>query len=116
MFGNMFELGSIMKQAKEFGGKFQEVQDQLSQIKSEGSAAGGMVVVEVNGCQTMLSCKIDPALFQKGDAELLEELIIVATNNAIEESQIKQKEAISSLAANTDLAALGESLGKFMAK
>ncbi|MDR2169898.1 MAG: YbaB/EbfC family nucleoid-associated protein [Planctomycetaceae bacterium] len=112
----MFELNSILKQAQEFSGKIHEVHEQLSQIRVTGSAAGGMVIVEMNGHQNMLSCKIDPALFKSGDQELLEELIIAATNDAVSESRIKQSETLQSLADIGDPSSLGDIIGKLMPK
>ena len=67
----MLELGSLMKQAHEFGGRVQEMNAKLKDMRVEGSAAGGLVTVCVNGLQELMSCKIDPCVFQQGDAELL---------------------------------------------
>lgn len=116
MFGKLFELGSLMKQAQEFSGKMQEINDKLKQLRVEGAAGGGMVVVEVNGLAEMIRCKIDPALFEKGDVELLEDLIVSAANSAIEESRRRQAESMQSIAEGVDRGGLGEMLGKFMPK
>ena len=114
MFGKMFELGSLMKQAQQFGGKVQEMNDKLKQLRITGSAAGGLVRVEMNGLQEMLACKIDPALFEQNDAELLEELIVAATNEAVGESRRRQAETMQSLTEGIDLGSLGETLGKII--
>lgn len=116
MFGKMFELGSLMKQAHEFSGKVQEMNDRLKELRVRGSAAGGMVTVELNGLQEILSCKIDPALIQKGDVELLEDLIVGAVNEAVEDSRRQQAETMKSLSEGIDLGSLGETLTKFMPK
>lgn len=114
MFGKLFELGSLMKQAQQFGGKVQEINEKLKLLRIEGDAAGGLVRVEVNGLQEMISCKIDPALFGRGDAELTEELILTAVNAAIEESRRRQAESMQSLTEGVDLGSLGENLGNIM--
>ena len=114
MFGKMFELGSLMRQAQQFGGKVQEMNDKLKQLRISGSAAGGLVAVEMNGLQEMIGCKIDPALFKQQDAELLEELVVAATNQAVEESRRRQAETMQSLTEGLDLGNLGEALGKIM--
>jgi DNA-binding YbaB/EbfC family protein len=114
MFGKMFEIGSLMKQAHEFGGKVQEMNDKLKQLRIRGSAAGGLVVVDVNGLQEMVACRIDPALFQRGDVELLEELIVTATNDAIEESRQQQAESMKSLTDGMNIGHLTETLGKII--
>lgn len=110
----MFELGSLMKQAHAFGGKVQEMNDKLKLIRVRGSAGGGLVVVELNGLQEIIGCKIDPAVFQQGDAELLEDLVVAAMNEAVEESRRQQAETMKGLSEGMDLGALGETLGKFM--
>ena len=114
MFGKMFELGSLMKQAHEFGGKVHELNSKLKQIRVSGSAAGGMVTVEMDGMQEVLGCKIDPALLKQEDTELLEELIVSAMNAAVEESRYQQAESMKSLTDGIDLDGLGETLGKMM--
>ena len=102
----MLELGSLMKHAREFGGRMREVNDKLKDLRVEGIAAGGLVAVSVNGLQEIVTCRIDPGLFQQGDAELLEELIVSAMNNAIDESRSQQAETMRSLAENVDMSDL----------
>lgn len=114
MFGKMFELGSMMKQAHEFGGKVNELNSKLKQIRVSGSAAGGMVTVEMDGLQEILGCKIDPALLKQENTELLEELVVAAVNAAVEESRRQQAESMKSLTDGMDFGALSETLGKIM--
>jgi DNA-binding YbaB/EbfC family protein len=106
MFGKMFELGSLMKHAREFGGRMQEMNERLKELRVEGNAAGGLVTANVNGLQELVSCKIDPGLFQQGDAELLEELIVNAVNDAVEQSRVQQAETMKSLTENVDMSGL----------
>ena len=114
MFGKMLELGSLMKQAREFGGRVQEMNEKLKDLRVEGSAAGGLVTVCVNGLQELVSCKIDPAMFQQGDAELLEELIVTAVNDAVEEARAQQAETMQSLTGGIDMGSLSGMLEKLV--
>jgi len=114
MFGKMLELGSLMKQAREFGGRVQEMNEKLKDMRVEGSAAGGLVTVCVNGLQELVSCKIDPAMFQQGDAELLEELIVAAVNDAVEEARVQQAETMQSLTGGMDMGGLSGMLEKLV--
>ena len=114
MFGKMFELGSLIKQARELGGRVQEMNEKLKDMQVEGSAAGGLVTVCVNGLQELVSCKIDPSVFQQGDAELLEELIMTAVNNAVEEARTQQAETMQSFAGDMDMGNLTNILEKFV--
>jgi len=113
MFGKMLELGSLMKHAREFGGRMQEMNEKLKDLRVEGSAAGGLVTAVVNGLQELVSCKIDPGVFQQGDAELLEELIVNAVNDAIDESRLQQAETMRSLTENVDMSGLSGIIEKF---
>ena len=108
------ELGSLMKQAREFGGRVQEMNEKLKDIRVEGSAAGGLVTVCVNGLQELVSCKIDPCVFQQGDAELLEELIVTAVNEAVDEARTQQAETMQSLAGGMDMGGLTSMLEKLV--
>jgi DNA-binding YbaB/EbfC family protein len=114
MIGKMFELGSLMKQAREFGGRVQEMNEKLKELRIDVTAAGGLVTVSVNGLQELVSCKIDPSMFQQGDAELLEELIVTAVNNAIDESRSQQAETMRSLTENVDMGGLSGIIEKLV--
>ena len=113
MFGKIFELGSLMKHAHEFGGRMHEMNEKLKDLRVEGTAAGGLVIICVNGLQEIVSCKIDPSVFQQGDAELLEELVVNAVNDAIDESRSQQAETMRSLAENVDISSLTGIIERF---
>jgi DNA-binding YbaB/EbfC family protein len=74
--GNLMEL---LKQAN----KFRSAAEELKNTVAEGAAGGGMVRVRVNGRIEMLDCKIEPQVLADNDAEMLEELIVAATNQAL---------------------------------
>ena len=115
MFGKMLELGSLMKHAREFGGRVQEMNEKLKDLRAEGSAAGGLVTACINGLQELVSCKIDPCLLEQGgDAELLEELIVTAVNDAVEEARAQQAETMQSLAGGMDMGGLSGILEKLV--
>ena len=114
MLGKMFELGSLMKQAREIGGRMQEMNEKLKDLHVEGNAGGGLVVATVNGLQELVAVKIDPGLFEQGDAELLEDLIVTAVNDAVEEARAQQAESMQSLAGGMDLGSLSGMIEKFV--
>ena len=114
MFGKTMELGSLMKHAREFGGRVHEMNEKLKELRVEGTAAGGLVAVSVNGLQELVSCQIDPSLFQQGDAELLEELIVNAVNDAVDESRSQQAKTMQSLTENVDMSDLSGIIEKLV--
>ena len=114
MFNKMFEVGSLIKHAREFGGRMQEMNEKLKELRVEGHAGGGLVKISVNGLQELVECKIDPCLFQQDDTELLEDLIVTAVNDAIEESRIQQAESMRSLAGDVGMGGLTDMLEKIV--
>jgi len=87
-FGN---LGELMKQAQKQAQKMQEkmevVQQSLKERVVEASSGGGMVTVQMNGKQELLSIKIDPEVVNPNDVQMLEDLILSAVSQAFKKSQ-----------------------------
>jgi len=96
-------MGNLMKQAQKVQEKIQEAQEQLGDLKVEGTAGGGMVTVVANGNQEVLEVKIEPEVLED-DVEILEDLIVAAVNQALtkanEEAQEKMNEAAGGLLGN----------------
>jgi nucleoid-associated protein EbfC len=91
-------MASMLKQAQGMTGKLQEMRDRMGNLRCEGEAGAGMVVVEVSGQLKVVNCRIDPALYQSGDREMLEDLICSATNQAFEkvrEAQMKEMQQVT---------------------
>jgi nucleoid-associated protein EbfC len=86
-------FGDMMKQIQQAGEKMQDVQKQLEKIVAYGEAGGGMVKVSVSGKQKLLSLKIDPDIMD--DAEMVQDLVLAAVNNALDESARLAQEEIS---------------------
>jgi len=82
MFGKMKEVQSRMKDA----------QQNLSAVTETGDAGAGMVKVTVNGLKNVLSIDIDPDLIKVEDREMLQDLIVAATNKAIGAVETKARE------------------------
>jgi len=75
-------MKDLMKQAQKMQNDLMKAQEELANKIVEGSAGGGMVKVEMNGKNQVLSLKIDPEVVDKDDVEMLEDLIIAALNEA----------------------------------
>ena len=78
----MKNLGQLMKQAQEMQDKMAEMQDSLVSIEIEGVAGAGLVKVTLNGKGEMRRLHIDPTLVSADEAEVLEDLIVAAHNDA----------------------------------
>jgi len=110
MFKNLGNIASMMKQAQEMQGKMKEMQDNLAHIRVEGTSGGGMVKVEANGQQQFLSFKIEQSLLDDGDAEMLEDLLLGATNQALEKVKEAAAEEMSKVTGGMDIPGLGDAL------
>ena len=64
----------------------EQMQKQLAAQNFDGDAGAGAVVVTVNGAKEVQNVKIDPEKIDLEDAEGLEDLIVVATNRALEQA------------------------------
>ncbi|MBQ7307310.1 MAG: YbaB/EbfC family nucleoid-associated protein [Clostridia bacterium] len=84
-FGNMGNMQQLMRQAKKMQEELQEKQEELNETEITGSVAGGMVEVIMYGDKTLKSIKIKPEAVDPDDIEMLEDLIISAFNDAIEQ-------------------------------
>jgi DNA-binding YbaB/EbfC family protein len=75
-------LGNLMQQAQKMQENMKRAQEELANIEVTGSAGGGMVSVTMNGRHEARRVKIDKALVGD-DIEMLEDLIVAATNDAV---------------------------------
>jgi nucleoid-associated protein EbfC len=78
----MKNLGQLMKQAQQMQAKMAEMQAQLETVEMTGAAGGGMVQVTVNGKGDAKRVKIDQAVVDPAEVEVLEDLLVAAFNDA----------------------------------
>jgi DNA-binding YbaB/EbfC family protein len=110
--GDIANIGSLLKQAQEFGGKMQALQEGLKGKRATGSAGGGLVEVEVNGLGEALAVRIDPTLVEKGDREMIEDLLPAAFNAAQQKARQMHAEAMQSLTGGIPLPGLENALSQ----
>ncbi|HKD57031.1 MAG TPA: YbaB/EbfC family nucleoid-associated protein [Hyphomicrobiaceae bacterium] len=76
------DLMKMMKQAQEIQGRMQKIQEDLTGLEVEGQSGAGLVKVKLNGKLDALAVKIDPSLIKPEEAEMLEDLILAAFQDA----------------------------------
>ena len=89
-------MGGLYKQAQEMKKKMSQVQSEIDALEIKGESGGGMVKVVVSGKKTLISIDVNPEIM-KEDKEMLEDLILIATNNAIEKVDDISKEKMASI-------------------
>ncbi len=86
-----------MKQAKIMQKKLLEIQEELKKMEFEASAGGGVVKVKVNGEQEVVEVKIERGMIDLSDIEMIEDVIMVAMNDAIKQSKQEVKSRMAGL-------------------
>ena len=99
----MADFFKLMQQAQQMQTKLQQMQDDLQHRVVNGSAGGGMVTVEADGRGQMKRIKIDPSLVGLTDVEMLEDLIVVAVNDAQKKATELAQEEMGKLTGGMNL-------------
>jgi DNA-binding YbaB/EbfC family protein len=110
--GNLANLGALMKSAQEMGSKMQALGEELKTKRATGAAGGGLVEVEVNGLGEVLAVRIDPALVEKQDREMIEDLLPAAFNAATQKAKQLHAEAMQALTGGMQLPGLEDALSQ----
>jgi DNA-binding YbaB/EbfC family protein len=113
MFGGIGNLSALLQSARSVSGQMDKLSRDLRERRAVGSAGGGLVEIEINGAHEVLACRIDSKLLEQKDAELLEDLIVAATNQALGKSRQLHVDAMKSVAGGMDLSSLRDMMGKF---
>jgi DNA-binding YbaB/EbfC family protein len=80
-------LNKMMKQLQQAQAAMAVEQEKLKEESVEASAGGGMVLVKVSGDQRITEIKVDPQALDPEDVELLQDMLLAATNDALRTSQ-----------------------------
>lgn len=76
-------LQNIMRQANQMQNKMKKIQEEMATKEFEASSGGEAVTVKVTGGMKVVGVKIKPEVMEAGDSEMLEDLILTATNEAL---------------------------------
>jgi nucleoid-associated protein EbfC len=95
----MKDIMGMMKAASEMKAKMETMQAQLAELVVEGRSGGGMVTVALSGKGDMRGIKIDPSLLKPEDAEMVEDLIVAAYNDAKGKSEAEAQRKMAEVTA-----------------
>jgi DNA-binding YbaB/EbfC family protein len=87
MFKNISDLINLIKNAGPFKEQMEGIKERIARLRVSGDAGAGMVQIVVSGDGKILDCNIDEKLFEPDDFKMLEDLIISATNDALEKAR-----------------------------
>lgn len=113
MFKGLGNLASLMMNARNLGGKMEEVAARLKQERVIGSAGGQLITVHANGLGQVTQVIIDPSIECHNDRELIQDLLPTAINEAVSKAKQLHVEAMKELTGGIDLPGLDDALKQF---
>lgn len=99
----MKNLGNLMKQAQQMQAKMGEMQAKMAELEVTGASGGGMLRVTLNGKYELKGIKIDKALVDPDDVEVLEDLIVAAFNDAKTKAETAMQDEMAKLTGGLNL-------------
>jgi len=92
------DMNQLFQQMGEMQEQMKKAQEELANETVEATAGGGMVTVIANGAGEIKQIKIDPKAIDPNDAEMLEDMILAAVNEAIRSAQSLMESKLGGLA------------------
>ena len=92
------DMNQLFQQVGQMQEQMQKAQAELANESVESTAGGGMVTVIANGAGEIKEIKIDPKAIDPNDAEMLEDMILAAVNEAIRSAQSLMESKLGGLA------------------
>jgi nucleoid-associated protein EbfC len=103
----MSSIGKLMKQAARMQQQMEEVQTQLAARTVEATSGGGAVKVIAKCDGSIASIKIDPQALNPSDAQLLEDMILAAANQALGQAKDIANSEMGKITAGMSLPGMG---------
>ncbi len=100
------EVSGVVRQAQLMQEKMEAVQAEVEKKTVEATAGGGVITVIANGKKEIESIKIKPEAVDPEDVETLEDLIMVAVNEAIKKADDMMAEGMSEITGGLNIPGL----------
>jgi DNA-binding YbaB/EbfC family protein len=92
--------------AQQMAQNVQQAQQELDQARVEGTAGGGVVKAVVTGKPELVSLTIDPSAVDPNDAEMLQDLVVAAINDALRAAETLRNERMGALTGGMNIPGL----------
>jgi nucleoid-associated protein EbfC len=99
----MGNMGNLLKQAQAMQTQMAKVQEQTSSKTVVGTAGGGSVTVTANGAMEIVGIVIDPEVVKSGDVEMVQDLVMAASNDALRKAREMMSDAMKSVTGGMNL-------------
>src|SRR5438874_3349598 len=103
----MSSIGKLMKQAQRMQQQMEQIQSSLASRTVEATSGGGAVKVAARCDGTLASIKIDPQAINPADAQLLEDMIVSAVNQALGQAKEISNAEMGKVTSGLSLPGLG---------
>lgn len=100
------KVSNVVRQAQLMQERMEAVQAEVEQKIVEATAGGGVITVIANGKKEIESIKIKPEAVDPDDVETLEDLIMVAVNDAIKQAEDMMAEGMSEITGGINIPGL----------
>jgi nucleoid-associated protein EbfC len=109
--GNLGDMmNNIMGQANQMQSKMAELKEELRGRTVEGQSGGGIVTVTVNGGSEIVRIQIDPVAVDPRDVAMLEDLVVAATNDALNRAREMVREEMKTITGGVSIPGLSDVL------
>lgn len=106
MGGGMGNMNNMIKQAQKMQQNMMKMQEEIEATEFEAASGGGAVTVKMNGSRELTSVEIKPEAVDPDDVEMLQDLIIVAVNDAMKKVNEASTQKLGSLTGGMNIPGL----------
>jgi nucleoid-associated protein EbfC len=99
-------VNDLMRQAQIMQRKIAKLQEDMGSKVVEASAGGGMVSVKATGKQEILEIRIDPGVVDPNDVDMLQDLVLAAVNEALNQARNMVQSEMSKLTGGINIPGL----------
>jgi DNA-binding YbaB/EbfC family protein len=100
-------LGDLMRQAQKLQEEMQKTQEEAKKKTAEATAGGGMITVVASGSGELVSIKIEKDVVNPDDVDMLQDLILAASNEAIRRAQEMVNDEMSKITGGLQIPGMG---------
>ena len=104
--GGMGNIQQLMQQAQRMQQQMAQKQAELAEKTVTAQSGGGMVTATVNGAHELLELSIDPAVIDPEDKEMLEDMVVAAVNQAMQQAEEMAQQELGKLTGGMNIPGL----------
>ena len=96
-------MQSLIRQANQMQAKMKQLQEELSEKEYQSSSGGGAIQVTIKGENHISALNISPEIFKEADAEMLQDMLTTAINDALDTAKKDQDAEMAKITGNMNI-------------